>query len=58
MIFIIGDDIIYWDKDGSQWPGKILDIHRVYPRIKIIINYISGDRIIWVKPKNLKHQGG
>ena len=55
-MFIIGDDIIYWDKDGSQWPGKIIDIHQVWPRIQVLINHINGDRMIWVKPINLTHQ--
>ena len=56
MIFRIGEDIIYWDKDGQQCPGKILDIHDIWPRIQIRINHIEGDRTIWVKPTNLKHQ--
>ena len=55
-MFIVGDYIVYWDKDKSQWPGQILDIHQSWPRIKVKINHIHGDKVIWVKPTNLTHQ--
>ena len=55
-MFIVGDYIVYWDKDGSQWPGKILHIHEILPTIFIEINHINGDRKIWVHKKNLTHQ--
>jgi len=64
-MFIIGDDIIYWDKNGSQWPGKIIAIKtamwaresKTWPRCKVQINHLYGDKTIWVKPINLTHQG-
>ena len=55
-ILKVSDYIIYTDKDGSQYPGKILAIHAVYPRVKVFINHYRGDRTVWVKPVNLKLQ--
>jgi len=55
-MFVVGNDIIYWDKNKSQWPGKILNIDPVRPKIKIMINHETGDKKIWVKPKNLTPQ--
>jgi len=52
-MFIIGDDIIYWHRDGSQWPGKILHIHEVIPVILIKIN--NSNRKMWTHKKNLTH---
>lgn len=55
-MFSVGDYIIYFNKYGEQCPGKVVAIHTVWPRVQIEVNHPEGDRVVWVKPSNLKHQ--
>jgi hypothetical protein len=45
--------IYYIDKEGNHWPRKIIEIKN---KIKIYINHLKGNKIIWVKSSNLEEQ--
>ncbi|MCK5612941.1 hypothetical protein KAR91_64300 [Candidatus Pacearchaeota archaeon] len=48
-----GSAIYYRDKDGSTFPGVVLDIKT---KVKIRINGLNGDREIWAKKSNVELQ--
>jgi hypothetical protein len=51
--FYEGLPIYYIDSEGNHWPGKILQT-RV--KIKVRINHLKKDKIIWAKPCNIEEQ--
>ena len=56
----IGTPIFWINRFGEHIPGVVLElrkteIHRI-PLVKVRINDFHGDRITWVKRKNLEVQ--
>ena len=48
-----GSPIYYRDRDGSSFPGVVLDIRK---NVKIRINHTNGNRVIWAKRSNVELQ--
>jgi hypothetical protein len=53
-VITIGDFVIWFNRIGEQCPAQILKLGK--GKVKIEVNAPTGDFIIWVKGKNIKHQ--
>jgi hypothetical protein len=53
MRYRVGDYIYYISCEGEHFPGRVLAVKKL---VKVVVNYLEGDRVLWVSSKNLELQ--
>jgi hypothetical protein len=53
MRYRVGDFIYFISREGERFPGRVLAVKK---RVKVVINHLEGDRVLWVSSKNLELQ--